>query len=103
MNRSRLVITEIDTATTIERRADKERRQIVRLLWQFTFHVTSAIESNLVPGTGEPDPTCAVDTHNVYHDRRDLKLASELIERLTPGSDRSKPNTKRKRVVAKRK
>ena len=75
-----LILTQV--VGGIERRADAERRQIVRLLGALRLHLESAIESSLLPATGEPDPNCEADVYNVAKDRRDLELAKELTIRL---------------------
>jgi hypothetical protein len=59
----------------------KDRAQLVGLLRILTIHLTSAIESAIIPGTDEPGPE---DQYTVTLDRRDRQLASEWIKRLEP-------------------
>jgi len=57
----------------------RQRRELVRLLFELQIHLESAIESHIVPGTDEPR---AEDRAEVESDRKLLKAAKAWTERL---------------------
>jgi hypothetical protein len=75
----------------------RDRRTIIRLLGLLQDHLESAIESVIVPGTGEADPDEPEDVAGLAQDRRDWRAAEILIGKLTKqrreGNERNKTSS----------
>ncbi len=56
-----------------------DARKIVSLLGHLQGHLESAIESSLVPGTGQPNPHCAMDVKNVAADRKTWRECEDMV------------------------
>jgi hypothetical protein len=61
----------------------RDRRTVIRLLGLLQDHLESAIESVIVPGTGEANPEEPEDVAGLIRDRRDWRIAETLIGKLT--------------------
>jgi hypothetical protein len=60
----------------------RDVRTAIRLLGMLQTHLESAIECSCLPGTKKPDPRDVHAAHNVRLDRRDWKLAENLVKKL---------------------
>lgn len=61
----------------------RDRRAVIRLLGLLQEHLESAIESVIVPGTGEANPHDPEEVAGLAQDRRDWRTAETLIGKLT--------------------
>ncbi len=64
-----------------------QARAVIRLLGVLQTHLESAIETSVIGGKldGEPDPRDKAAVHNVRLDRRDWRVAEDLIIKLEAG------------------
>ncbi len=82
------------------RLSHEDRRELISLLRLLKVHLTSAIESAIVPGTKTAMPE---DKVNVRADRHDIRVATRWITRLKLPNGSRIPNPQRAATPGRRK